>query len=348
MLSIKEISLKTGFSVATISRVFDVRYVDKVKKETRDKILSVCSQYDYQPKASAKALASGKTFTIGLVLASIEKDFASPFLAQFHSSLARELRSNSYYFNFIPVPDDRPELIDSELLKTFHSCGVDGFITGSSMIGHSSLRELLAKKFPVVAITMPSSKNLDADVSEVYIDNRPGTIGLIKHLTGLGHRRIAYIKGYSDSDFRFSLFKSIACEAGIDFTDRDLFAMRGINTGNMQTIYTTYKEILSNWDLLKNHTAWVCGNDLMAIGVLNAMKTKGVIPGKDIAVAGYDNIEENSNYICSEPELTTIAPPIHQMGVESAHLILKLCSDRNAVCKTVLETKLIIRKSTII
>ena len=91
MLSIKEISKQTGFSTATVSRALDPRYSGKVKASTRQRIMALCDEYQFRPKFSAQALASGKTYTVGLISEDLESMINSPTFSQFVSFLAQEI-----------------------------------------------------------------------------------------------------------------------------------------------------------------------------------------------------------------------------------------------------------------
>ncbi|MFA6568421.1 MAG: LacI family DNA-binding transcriptional regulator [Victivallales bacterium] len=347
MLSIKEISLKTGYSTATISRVFDPRHSHKVKEGTKTKIVSVCEELNYQPKLSAKALASGKTFTIGLILAAIERDFASLFAAEVISALTRELRSCNYNLTLLAVPDDSPEIVDREVLKTFHSSAVDGFVLGAGVIGQGTLAELSGKNFPVVAISLPSSIVPNNSISHVYVNNMTGTKELANHLIKLGHRKIAYLKQEDNYNLRSELFLQCIREAGGDFNDGDLIRLQTVKRDNFQAIYSAYSAGLENWEKIKKYSAFVCGNDFLALGLTEAVKCKGMKPGKDVSIAGYDNVEENVNFSVDRPFLTTIAPPRCQLGIEAGKLIMGLISKKVArPAKLELQSKLIIREST--
>ena len=172
MLSIKEISKQTGFSTATVSRALDPRYSGKVKASTRQRIMALCDEYQFRPKFSAQALASGKTYTVGLISEDLESMINSPTFSQFVSFLAQELKNNNYTLSVLPVSDHDPETIDKEILHTFYSCRMDGFVLSSNTVGTLTLKELASGKFPVVTYQMPSDICNPMPVTSVRIDNR--------------------------------------------------------------------------------------------------------------------------------------------------------------------------------
>ena len=170
MLSIKEISKQTGFSTATVSRALDPRYSGKVKASTRQRIMALCDEYQFRPKFSAQALASGKTYTVGLISEDLESMINSPTFSQFVSFLAQELKNNNYTLSVLPVSDHDPETIDKEILHTFYSCRMDGFVLSSNTVGTLTLKELASGKFPVVTYQMPSDICNPMPVTSVRID----------------------------------------------------------------------------------------------------------------------------------------------------------------------------------
>lgn len=322
MISINEISKKTGFSTATISRALDLRYCTKVKESTRKKILALCDQYQYRPKFSAQALASGKTYTIGLISPDVEAMMISPNYSLFISFLTHELKKLNYSLSILPIGDDLAT-INQEILHTFYSSRVDGFMLMASIVNVLTLNELVRHKFPVVTFLMPSEELInDPPVNHVYFDNSTAYRDLLRHLKKQGHSRIAFIGMEShNNNIRHQQCLKCAYKEGMNITENDIFLFAKA-TPRPELVFFTYQEILKQWKRVKNYTAWIMNNDQMAQGACAALKSLGFEPGRNVAVAGYDNIEENRLYGDGNLFLTTINPPLEKLAVSCVQLLL--------------------------
>ena len=345
MLSISEIAIKAKVSKATVSRALCSNTKDIVKPETRKRILEICKTHNYLPMSSARALASGKTQTIGLVLSDIEKDFASPYLSEIISSLVFSLKGFNYGLKLIMIsPQENPLKSDEEVLATLHSRSVDGFVLGSGILGDQTLEELKRLEIPALTLYSPSDNPPKEMIHRVGINNAPATLELVQHLRFCGHENVAYIKRRKiERSFRSELFAATARKEGLKSDEIEV----SLTKNPIQTISATRSSISMNWEHLKKYSAWVFENDLMALGALDIMREKGVTIGRDIAIAGYDNIEENANYYCERPILTTIAPPRKQLGELTGQLLMELIETPKKVYESrFLLSRLIVRETT--
>ena len=347
MLSIKEISRQTGFSTATVSRALDPRHSGKVKASTRERIMKLCDANQFRPKFSAQALASGKTFTIGLISEDLESMMHSPTYSQFVSFLARELKNSNYTLSVLPVSDCDPETIDKEILHTFYSCRVDGFILSAGSVGTLTLRELATGKFPVVTYQMPSDvRSGPMPVTIVRIDSGNAYGDLLRHLYETG-RRCPLIIGMESQNSRYELCRKCASGLAPVMQNPDLLLLSKAEV-RAEPMLGTYLAVLRHWERLRKYDAWIMSNDLMARGACAALRHFHCEPGREIAVSGYDNIEESRTYLHRKPELTTIRPPLDQLASTCAKLLLEQIESRSSCRKKEikLHSELIIRQST--
>ena len=346
MLSIKEISRQTGFSTATVSRALDPHHCGKVKASTRKRIMKLCDEYRFRPKFSAQALASGKTFTVGLISTDLESMMHSPTYSQFVSFLAQELKNCNYTLSVLPVSDCDPETIDREILHTFYSCRVDGFILSSGSVGALTLRELVTGQFPVVTYQMPSDVRSDSmPVSCVRIDSGDAYRNLLLHLCKTG-RKHPVILGVEDQNPRYDLCRKCSSELTAAMQTPDLLPLSREEI-RIEPMFGTYLAVLRHWERLRTYDAWIVSNDLMALGACAALRHFHYEPGEEIAVCGYDNIEESRAYLHWKPELTTIRPPLDRLASTCAQLLLEQIAAHNTCRREIiLDAELIVRQSS--
>jgi DNA-binding LacI/PurR family transcriptional regulator len=177
----------------------------------------------------------------------------------------------------------------------------------------------------------------DPSVNCIYFDNIEGAYRATRHLIERGHRKIAHIAGniYNQVTLdRIEGYKKALHEAGIGFTDEWITFGNYLSQGG----YEAMKEILK-----QDYTAVFAGNDTMAYGAMLAISETGLtIPG-DLAVIGLDDLEFSG---LTNPPLSTIRQPRHEMGVKSLELLAEILqgTQENGV-KICFAPELIIRKS---
>ncbi len=346
MVSIEKIAEEANVSLMTVSRTLNPRYVDKVKAATRERILEICKKYDYSPKYSARSLASGKTFTVGLVMNDFASGLTSPTMSIVIDAVIKELEKHSYSLNMIHCPGDTLEEMNEKLLNIVFSKRVDGFLFLSEMLTDNSVEKLRKTNIPGIILCMPSSRTLQDNISYVYIDNNPAIYDTVDHLKKIGVKKVAYINAVNLRNYcvdRAESFRRELLNAGIKFEQVNY----DYKYKHLKAISDSFDWTLKNWQELQMHDAYIFSNDLMAIGGLKAIELKGLVAGRDKAVVGFDNMEENINYMSSNPVMTTIAPPLCDLGKECAGLLIrKINSSELRSIRLALPSKLIIRSST--
>jgi len=176
-------------------------------------------------------------------------------------------------------------------------------------------------------------------VNSVCLDNDKGVRLALEHLVKLGHRRIGYISGNSnsaDGPERLKAFRKYSKEFGLD-KDENLIAHGDFTFESGEEVV---KELL---DLPEKPTAIFSASDYMAIGAMRTMKQRGLKVSQDMALVGFDNTLEAA-YV--EPPLTTVRQPFQEMGETAVDLAYKAMNDPNFIPQTVIkEPELVIRKS---
>ncbi|MBN2567985.1 MAG: LacI family DNA-binding transcriptional regulator [Deltaproteobacteria bacterium] len=329
-ITISEIARLTGVSTATVSRVLNDSTL--VKPKTKHKVLRALKEHDYVYNAVAGGLTKRRTSTIGLIIPTITNPVFSLSTKGIHEA-ARE-RGYSMLLGSTDYSYDK----EFELIKLFHEKRVDGIIFTGAPGNSKSLEFMKRLRIPYL-ITFELVQ--DDNVSFVSFDNIKSGKMTTDYLISLGHRRIAMISGLfnetSRAYNRWLGYRQSLVNHGITY-DESLV---------MQREYTTAAGKQAMEKLLRNTpppTAVFCGNDIIASGAIAAVKEAGYQVGKDISIAGFDDLE-----MCEaiEPALTSIRIPGYEMGSQGAQALIDIIEGKlEAPCHCVLDSELIKRKST--
>ncbi|MGI5915956.1 MAG: LacI family DNA-binding transcriptional regulator [Anaerolineae bacterium] len=324
--TIYDVAKRAGVSIATVSRVLNESA--RVKKETRAQVLEAIEALGYQPKAAARGLATNRTEVIGIVFPNV----AGPFFTEIVRGVQREARKYSYHLLIYSV--DRRERSD-RLMRVLTN-RVDGLIVTSLSVERRHVADLLEREIPFVI----TGWQPDADrVNSVLPDNRQGVRLMVDHLVAHGYQRIGLIAGPRNMRHgreRYSAYREAIRTHGLRWDSR--YVVRG--DFEAESGRRAMQELLA---LPKPPDVVFACSDLMAIGAIQTIQSHGLSVPDDIAVVGFDDIEQAAR---ANPPLTTIRQAINEMGVEAVRLLMQCINDPQRTPETiVLPTSLVIRRS---
>ncbi len=306
--TMKDIAKKAGVSKSTVSRALGDD--PRVNEETKKRIKQMAKDMKYQPHKAAQALANNNTNIIGIVFPKFPRSIADPFFLEFLQGIGDIAVKNGYSLNLYNDDIEEKENLD----KIFHKHNVDGVILTEPKLNDPRINYLKNEGLPFVFLGNPMG---DQDVHWVETDNQIGAYKAVNYLIKSGHSKIATITGSLDlvaGQYRLQGYKDALIEEGIE-VDSDLI----INADFTQdSAYKATKELLN---IDSDYTAVFAANDLMALGVLKALKEVGIsIPG-EIAIMGYDGIQIGEFV---DPPLTTIYHSGLKMGQIAMDLLIKI------------------------
>jgi LacI family transcriptional regulator len=309
--SIKEVALKAGVSIATVSRVINEK--GPVAAETRQRILEAIEQLRYVPHGAARSLITNQTDTIGVLL----PDLYGEFFSEVIRGIDLAARRSGYHVLISGFHSDRAEI--EAVLRALRG-RVDGLIVLSPDVDAQALRRNLPETLPVVLLNTPVSGNAFDAIS---VDNYGGAFAMVRHLAALGYRRIALICGpaeNADARERLRGCRDALRAAGIAPSP----ALEVPGDFSEESGYRAGQRLLT---LEPRPEAVFAANDSMAIGCLFALREAGVeVPG-DIALAGFDDIPI-TRYIT--PPLSSVHVPIAEMGTRAMERLLHAVERKNA------------------
>lgn len=331
-VTINDIAKLANVSKASVSRVINNKS-EGVGKETRDRILKVIEEHQFQPSMLARGLVTKRTKTIGLII----PDITNPFFPQLVRGA--EDYASKYGYNIFLGNTDKSVNKEKEYLDAFVEKSVDGVILTSNISEADSQYKLL-KQSSTPCVLLDRYVEYEDYEAGVYLDNVKGAYMATELLLSHGHTNIAFIAGplmVATSVNRIAGFKKAHNEKGLPIND-DLIVEGDYM---MDSGYKLVDRLIEEG---KKFTAIVAGNDMMAIGAMKALKRRGIGIPNDIEIVGFDNIEISQ---IVEPALSTVAQPAYEMGAQGAKLLIKLIEKKKLRNKNViLEPELIIRGST--
>lgn len=328
-ITIVDIAKMSGVSQATVSRVLN--NPEQVKKSTRDRILRVMKERNYVYNALAGGLSKNKTRTLGLIIPTI----TNPIFAVSTKGIQTAAAQRGY--SILLGSTEYSDEYEFNIVRLFLEKRVDGVILTGSPLNDGSINYMQERNMPFV-VTWEMIQNNTA--SFVTFDNVKSSRQVVDYLVSMGHRSIGMISGrFSDTGRarrRWEGYKQGLKQWDLPYDERFV----------IQTDYTVVAGREAGTRLLQHPTpptAIFCGNDILAYGVMAAIKDRGLKVGGDISIVGFDDLEMSA---AMDPPLTTIRIPGHKMGKMAADTLIDTIEGKNKeVIQYVLETDFIVRNS---
>jgi Transcriptional regulators len=322
--TIVDVARTAGVSVSTVSKVINDR--DGVAAETYEKVMSVVAELGYESSLVASSLRRRSTNVVGVLVPQFEP-FSTELLKGISAATegtGYELLAYSGDLGHNEVGWERRSL--SRLAGTL--------IDGAVIVAPTAA--VTTATIPVVAIDPHTGRT---GPSTVEVDNIGGARAATEHLIGLGHTRIAHVRGRTDlvsAEQREQGYREALQAAGLPY-DPDL-----VRVGGYRAADTTdaARELLS---LPQRPSAIFAANDLSAIRVLEVAAELGLRVPEDLSVVGFDNVPEAAN---ATPALTTVSQPMHQIGAEAIRILMELLNGEAKEEHLRLPATMVIRAST--
>jgi len=320
---LRDVAKLAGVSHQTVSRVFKDH--PRVSTETRAKVLAAAAQLDFRPNAFARALATGRSRTLGVV--SFDATQFGP--ASMISEIERCARDADYFTSVIALQSTSERSI-AEAAERLRGQGVDGLIV---IPGHAPLTQTikhLPRDLPIVVMES------DTIVPAVGVDQYTGPKAATRYLLDLGHRTVHHLPGpmsWLEARERHRGWRDALTDAGAPVPPTipgDWSAGSGYERGLALAADPQVTGVFA-------------ANDQNALGLLRALHEAGRSVPDDVSVIGFDDIPEAAYFI---PPLTTIRQDFTAVGRSSVNLLLEqIESGRRSSSKIIVSTELVSRNS---
>ncbi len=328
-MNISEVAKRAKVSTATVSRT--INETGAVRPETAERVWKVIRTLGYHPDNNARALVSGRSNLLGLIIS----DITNPFFPDLVKSF--EERALKHGLDVIVGNTSYDPGRMSHCVRRMLERKVDGVAIFTSEIEGGLIAQLEERRLPIVFLDTGTVRER---ISNIKVNYEMGIHEAIEHLFHLGHARIGFISGPMElrsAQIRRAAFLKWLGHHGL-LVDEGL-----IESGNHKIDggESAMGRLLS---LGKRPTAVLASNDLTAIGALRAIYSAGLRVPEDISVIGYDDIDF-SQY--TQPPLTTVRLSRVELAEKALDALVSVIGDKNKAGREFnVETYLVVRGST--
>jgi DNA-binding LacI/PurR family transcriptional regulator len=324
--SMSDVATLAGVSHQTVSRVLAEH--PNVRPRTRARVLAAIDELGYRPNTAARALATGRSRTLGVV--SMNSTLYGPASTLYSIEEAAKLAG--YFVTVASVRSlDRVSL--REATGRLLGQAVDGLVVIAPLASAADALRDLPKDTPVVAVEGDPA----AHEAVVRVDQVTGAEVATRHLLDLGHATVWHVAGpadWLDAQGRITGWRRALEQAGAEvppLLNGDWSARSGYQAG----------QVLAR---MPEVTAVFAGNDQMALGVLRALGERGRLVPADVSIVGFDDIPEAAFFA---PPLTTVRQDFDEVGRLSLHMLVEQITEGSSGGQhAVVDTNLIVRDST--
>ena len=339
--TLASLAAELGVSRTTVSNAYN--RPDQLSAPLRERVLEAARRLGYPgPDPVARSLRTRKAGAVGLLLTeALSYAFRDPAATGFLEGLALACEQANQGLLLVPASPDHADV------TAVRQAGVDGFVVYSVREDDPHFVAVLERPVPTVVCDQPTGVD---GVDRVGVDDRAGMLGLARHLTGLGHRRVGVLcmrlaAGHNDGPATAQRQEAITYPvqrdrlAGI----RDGLAEVGVSWAGVPVIERFEHSVEAGRDgaaeLLTDHpdlTAVVCTSDILALGALQHATERGLAVPEDLSVTGFDGVPE-----AGRAGLTTVRQPVLEKGRIAGELLLQR-GERNRPRRITLPTELVI------
>jgi LacI family transcriptional regulator len=327
-VTIIDVANEAGVSFGTVSRVInnDVH----VKDETRERVLQAMQRLGFVANRQARSLAGGRSNSIGVLV----PDLGTGYIGEIIRGIDAELSLTD--LDLILYTTHRTASKEANYVANLAKGMVDGLLLVLPRSPSDFIGALTERNFPFVLIDHQGTGH---SCPAVGATNWQGAYNATEYLIRLGHQRIGFITGSMDLGCavdRLEGYRSALRTCHLPETPEIIYE----GTFFQPDGFAGASALL---DLPDPPTAIFASNDVMAMGVLDAVRDRGLRVPADISIVGYDDIPQAS---LVHPALTTVNQPLEKMGRVATQMLLDLLRRPNEEAGRIeLPTELIIRNS---
>lgn len=312
-INAKDVAKLAGVSQSSVSRVYFEGA--KVSKKTRQKVLAAAEELGYRPNEFARSLITNRTKIIGLVMKGVQNPFYPQVLTQFTASF----KKFGYSILFVHTNSDEIQTEDIETLLNYNVAGV--VITDATM-SLNVAESFRVNQIPLVFFNRKLSRS---NFYSVCCNNLSAGRAIAEYLIAKGSKDMAYISGNentSTSQEREEGFSEVVTQHNLNFK----------KYSSDYTYEGGYKTALAIMEEEALPSAFFVANDIMALGVMDALRKKEIQVPAQVKVIGFDNIGMSS---WPAYELTTWEQPIEKMVEETVTYLLAEMIDYTGTAEAV-------------
>jgi LacI family transcriptional regulator len=328
-VTLRDVAAAAGVHVSTASRTLNPATRHLVADPVAARVEQAAQKLDYRPDLVAASLRTGRSRLIGVLV----PDIADPVFSPILSGIADALLADGYSTVIADVGSNQEREV--ELVDGLMARRVDGLVLATVSRSDPVVDHCIDRELPVVLVNRSES---DPRLSAIVSDDDAGMRLAVEHLADLGHRHIGHVAGpqhVSTGFLRRRGFEAAAAARGID---------AAIEVANAYSRAEGARIGGALLDSSRDLTAIVAANDLLALGVYDALRERGLACPQDVSVVGHNDMPLVDMV---SPPLTTVRISHREMGEQAARMLLEEISGSHAPQRTVtLAPQLVLRAST--
>jgi len=329
-VTIRDVADLVGVHHSTVSRALSPDKRDKISPTVVKKVEKAAKKLGYYRNIVASSLKQNRSFAVGVLIPDLMNPVFPPII--------RGIQDTAEAVGYTVITantDDEPEK-ERDALRMMQGRSIEGVIMATARREDPIVEECLANDIPVVLV----NRTVDRDgVNAVVLDENYGIRSVIDHLMSLKHTRIAHIAGPQHTSTGFQRAKAFSDYLSIHNIPTDL--VEATNKFTIEEGRRAFRRLLARDN---SFSAIVAGNDLIALGCMDAMRDMGLLVPENISITGYDDIlflERMS------PALTTVLVPKYEMGCQATKTLLGIIDGEDKAPVVLrMQPRLIVRNST--
>lgn len=329
-VTIRDVADLVDVHHSTVSRALSPNKRDKISPAVVKKVEKAAKKLGYYPNIAASALKQNRSFAVGVLIPDLMNPVFPPIIRGIQDT------AEAVGYTVITASTDDEDAKERDALRMMQGRSIEGVIIATARRTDPIVEECIENDIPFVLV----NRTVDRDgVNAVVIDEDFGIRSVLDHLIGLKHTRIAHVAGPQNTSTGYHRAKAISDYLRIHNLPADL-----VETTDKFTIEEGRRAFRKLLATDNSFTAIIAGNDLLALGCMDAMKEIGLLVPENISISGYDDILflERMN-----PALTTVLVPKYEMGSQATKTLLEMISGESqgpVVLK--MQPRLVIRNST--
>jgi LacI family transcriptional regulator len=293
-MSLERVARRARVSTATVSRVLN--NTGPVKSSTRARVLKAVEAFKYSPNLHARSLAGGQSRSIGVIVSNID----NPFFLDVYRAVETRAHDAGYEVIMAHTDYTSERLVSS--IRLMIGRRVAGLAAIVSEMDSALIAELSAQRIPVVFYDVGTPRR---NITNIRVDYASGMSKLTSYLYSFGHRRLGFLAHHATLGPVNERQKSVLAAA------RRHRGVQVATAADADTLEGGRRAARALLDAHPRVTAVVCVNDLMAVGAMRELRTRGRRVPEDVSVTGFDNI--TLAQFC-QPALTTVHIPSDVIG----------------------------------
>ena len=328
--TIRDIADMVGVHHSTVSRALNADQKQKISPKVVRAIEKAAEKLGYLPNIAASTLRRNRSFVVGVLIPDITNPIFPPIIRGI-----QDIAESEGYTVITSNTDDDPDK-ERSAFRSMRGRGVEGIIIATARLSDPTVDECIKYQIPFVLVNRTVR---NAGVNAVILDEGTGVRTAMEHLHDLGHRRIACISGPADTSTGVERLDAYRNFMKVHELDSNL--VEGTAKYTVEEGHAACERLLERDD---SFTAVYAGNDLIALGCIDALSEAGLKVPEDISVVGTNDMPMLSRMV---PALTTINTPLYKMGCQSATTLFEDINGNSSDSMVLrMQPRLVVRGST--